>query len=243
MGENVTTLLWGSVRVKSTLPKLGLGSPLGLPKLQSSIVGVKILALGCSLYHWKAIEGRCRKWPLMSHLDIYNTSYGKKKGRKSNWQFDSRPLKVGNRPNPSACRRSAIHHWKALKDSYKFAYDLISIGGLSKKLWPRKIPKVQIEIVSGLLLGSPEMKSHSNVGATKRHRVYYMGESGAFPRVWAVVSHVSLELPVACPSTKGAPESELTNLLVGLMQVQVSKWSLSLFLVPSRSFSTPLYPF
>ncbi len=30
-----------------------------------------------------------------------------------------------------------------------------------------------------------------------------------------MVSHVSLELPVACPSTKGAPESELTNLLVG----------------------------
>jgi hypothetical protein len=27
---------------------------------------------------------------------------------------------------------------------------------------------------------------------------------------------------VACPSTKGALECELTNLLVGLMQVQVS---------------------
>jgi hypothetical protein len=34
-----------------------------------------------------------------------------------------------------------------------------------------------------------------------------------------VVSHVSPELPVACPSTKGGPECELTNLLVGLMQV------------------------
>jgi hypothetical protein len=37
------------------------------------------------------------------------------------------------------------------------------------------------------------------------------------PRVRAVVSLVSPELPVACPSTKGAPKSELTNLLVGLM--------------------------
>jgi len=36
-----------------------------------------------------------------------------------------------------------------------------------------------------------------------------------------VVSHVSPELPVACPSTKGVQESELTNLLVGLMQVRV----------------------
>jgi hypothetical protein len=44
-----------------------------------------------------------------------------------------------------------------------------------------------------------------------------MGEGGGFPRVWAVVSLVSPELPVACLSTKGAPESELTNLLVGWM--------------------------
>jgi hypothetical protein len=50
-----------------------------------------------------------------------------------------------------------------------------------------------------------------------------MGDGDGFPRVRAVVSLVSPELPLACPSTKGAPESELTNLLVGLMQVQVSK--------------------
>jgi hypothetical protein len=37
-----------------------------------------------------------------------------------------------------------------------------------------------------------------------------------------MVSLVSLELLVACPNTKGALESELTNLLVGLMQVRVS---------------------
>jgi len=44
-----------------------------------------------------------------------------------------------------------------------------------------------------------------------------MGEGGGFHRIQAVVNHVSPKLPVACPSTKGAPESELTNLLVGLM--------------------------
>jgi len=37
-----------------------------------------------------------------------------------------------------------------------------------------------------------------------------------------VVSFVSPKLPMACPSTKGASECELTNLLVGLMQVRVS---------------------
>jgi hypothetical protein len=50
-----------------------------------------------------------------------------------------------------------------------------------------------------------------------------MGEGGGFLRVQTVVSLVSPELPVACPSTKGALESELTNLLVGLMQVRVNK--------------------
>jgi hypothetical protein len=46
-----------------------------------------------------------------------------------------------------------------------------------------------------------------------------MGEGGGFPRVQAVVNLVNPKLPVACPSTKGVPECELTNLLVGLMQV------------------------
>jgi hypothetical protein len=72
-------------------------------------------------------------------------------------------------------------------------------------------------------LGVLGQKGHSDVGATERHRVYYMGEGGGFPRVRAVVNQVSPELPVACPSTKGAPESDLTNLLVGLMQVRISK--------------------
>jgi len=50
-----------------------------------------------------------------------------------------------------------------------------------------------------------------------------MGEGGGFPRVQVVISHVSPKLPVVCPSIKGVPKSELTNLLVGLMQVRVSK--------------------
>jgi len=58
----------------------------------------------------------------------------KKKGRESNWQFDFRPLKVGNQPDPGMCKWSATHYWRALKESYKFASNLIPIGGLSKEL-------------------------------------------------------------------------------------------------------------
>jgi hypothetical protein len=53
-------------------------------------------------------------------------------------------------------------------------------------------------------------------------REYYMGEGGGFPQVRAVVSLMSPRSPVACPSIKGVQKSELTNLLVGLMQVRVS---------------------
>jgi len=50
-----------------------------------------------------------------------------------------------------------------------------------------------------------------------------MGEGGGFARIQAVVSQVSLELLVICPNTKGALKIELTNLLVGLMQVRISE--------------------
>jgi hypothetical protein len=76
---------------------------------------------------------------------------------------------------------------------------------------------VQIKTILRLLLGSPGIKSHSDVGATERRREYYMGEGGGFPRVRAMVSLVSPESLVACPSIKGAPKSEPTNLMVGWM--------------------------
>ncbi len=76
---------------------------------------------------------------------------------------------------------------------------------------------VQTGIVSGLLLGSPGIKSRSDIGVAERRIEYYMGEGGGFLRVRAVVSLVSPESPVAYPNTKGVPKSELTNLLVGWM--------------------------
>jgi len=101
----------------------------------------KLDCKGQNTSHWgvfniigKLAKCKCRKWPCMGHLDICNTSHGKKKGPESNWQFDSRPLKVGNQPDLDACRWSTTHSWKAFKDSYKFALDLIPIRGLSKEL-------------------------------------------------------------------------------------------------------------
>jgi hypothetical protein len=72
-------------------------------------------------------------------------------------------------------------------------------------------------------LGSPGTKGHLDVAPVEWRRVYYMGEGGGFLRVRVVVSQMSPELPVACPSTKGVPKCDLTNLLVGLMQVRISE--------------------
>jgi hypothetical protein len=80
-----------------------------------------------------------------------------------------------------------------------------------------KVLGVQTGTISGLPLGSLGTKGHLDVAPVEWHRVYYMGEGGGFPRVWVVVSQMSPELPVACSSTKGAPEWKLTSLLVGLM--------------------------
>jgi hypothetical protein len=74
-------------------------------------------------------------------------------------------------------------------------------------------------VVSSLPLGTPGTKNNLDVGVVERHREYYMGEGAGFPRIRVVVSLVSLKSPVACPSTKGAPNNVLTNLLVGLMQI------------------------
>jgi hypothetical protein len=53
--------------------------------------------------------------------------------------------------------------------------------------------------------GSPRTKSHLDVGIMERHRVYYKGEGGGFPQVQAMLSLVSLNLPMARPNTKSAP--------------------------------------
>jgi hypothetical protein len=76
----------------------------------------------------------------MSKMDLH-WSFGHlqpklwaKKGRESNWQFDSRPLKVKNRPLPDVCRWTVIGRWKALEESYNFDLNLTPIGGWSPEL-------------------------------------------------------------------------------------------------------------
>jgi hypothetical protein len=165
--RDVTTPVGGSVRMTLTLPKMGLGSPLGLLKTQNSIAGVKTPRLKMFFITMeKVLKRRCRKWPCMSHSDICSTSYVRKKGWESNCQFDSWPLKVGNWPDAGVFRQRVTHHWKALKESYKFASDLIPIGGLSKELRVAKVLGVQTGTISRQFrdsFGTPAWESQEKV--------------------------------------------------------------------------------
>ncbi len=138
---------------------------------------------------------RCLKWARMTHLDIWNTSYGQKKSWESNWQFDSRPLKVRIRPDFLVCRWHTTYRWKDLNDGYNFSSDLILIEGFHTNLWGPKVAGIPTLAISGLPLRSPKTKNHLDVGLVERHIVYYEGEGGGFPQVQAVVSLVSPSCP------------------------------------------------
>ncbi len=104
----------GSLGVKESVREWTLALPRELPLWEFGVLvdsrifkerlqGSKPNGLKSLLYHWKFIKRRYLKWAHMTHLDIWNTSYGQKKGWESNWQFDSRPLKVGNWPDILVC--------------------------------------------------------------------------------------------------------------------------------------------
>ncbi len=106
-------------------PKVGDLESFGTPEsLEFDNKGKNTSPWGVLSVIGKTLKCRCPKWPRIGHLDICSPSYGQKKGRKSNWQFDSRPLKVRNRPTPDVC----------LKEGYKFGSDLVPIGGRGEKL-------------------------------------------------------------------------------------------------------------
>ncbi len=146
-------------------------------KDQNPSVGILFYIIG------KLLKFRCLKWACIAHLDIWNRSYDPQKGRESNWQFDSQPLKVGNQPDFLVCRQCVTYHWKSLDEGYNFASNLIVIERLHTKLWAPKVARVPTKGISTLPLGSPGTKSHLDVALVYNCRVYYKGEGGGFPQV------------------------------------------------------------
>jgi hypothetical protein len=103
--EHVATPLLEECEDDTHTPEMGTWESFGTPKTS------ELDYRGQNTLHWGALyiigklwQCRCRKWACMGHLDICSTSYVQKKGQKSNWHFDSQPLKVGNQPDPGVCR-------------------------------------------------------------------------------------------------------------------------------------------
>jgi hypothetical protein len=161
--------------------------------------------------HWgvlgvieKVLKRRYRKWPRIGHLNICSQSYGQKKGRESNWQFDSRPLKVGNRPLPDLRIENAIRRWKDLDEGYNFGLDFVAIRLCSRELWAPKVPGLHPGQCSGQfrdsnprvlgVLGVLGVPGKSDIRAWVLRSVteYTIGSMVvAYSRVRAVVSQVS----------------------------------------------------
>jgi len=130
---------------------------------------------------------------------------------------------------------------KVFDKSYNFALDLISIWGLHAKLLCPKVAGVSTLVISRLPLGSPEIKNHLDVGLVERCKVDYKGEGGGFPQVRVVVSLMCPCCPWFVLASKVFQLCINHLVLVLCKSVWVSKVC-QLFLVPSRSSSTPLYP-
>jgi hypothetical protein len=162
----------------------------------------------------------------MTHLDTSNTSYDQKKEWELNWQFDSRPLKIKNRPDFLVWMWRATYRWKDLDKGYSFTSDFISIKGLNTKLWALKVARVPTVWISRLPLGSPGTKWHLGVGPMAKHKVYYKGEGGGFPKsdlwwvLWVCI-YSSFVYALKCSNY------ELTNLLFGLCK---SVWVIELLI-------------
>ncbi len=132
---------------------------------------------GKNTSHWgvlgvigKVLKRRYRKWPRIGHLDICSPSYGQKKGWESNCQFDSRPLKVGNRCLPDIRFECATWRWKDLDEGYNFGSDLVAIRLCNREVQSSESPAGTI---SGLHFGSPGNLCHFDVASMASCREYY----------------------------------------------------------------------
>jgi hypothetical protein len=189
-GVHVATPLWPSVGVKPNTPKVGDLESFGTPerlgfdsKAQNTSMWGVLGVIG------KVLKRKYRKWPRIGHLDICNPRYGQKKGRESNWQFDSRPLKVKSRELTSSrrpnwkCDRSFERSRRGLQVWFGPHCDQIS----QSRVMSSRSPGTPTGTISELQLGSPGKKCHSSASAAEWHIVYYREDGGGTSRVRAVV--------------------------------------------------------
>ncbi len=127
------------------------------------------------------------------------------KGQESKCQFDFQPRKIKNLLELCVCRRCATYQWKSLNKGYNHVVDFISIEGLHKKLWASKMMRIPISGIMGLLTWESQEKWNLGVAPMVSHRKHYKEEGGGFLQIRAMVSLMSLCMPMVCLCTKNVP--------------------------------------
>jgi hypothetical protein len=133
-------------------PTLGVGVQMDSWIFNEQLQGSKPIGLRSSLYHQKDLGTYMSKMGLHDPFGHFKHKLWLKKGRESNWQIDSQPLKVMNRPDFLMWRWRATYHWKSLNKACNFSLDLISIRVLDTKLWAPKVARVLTLGILGLPL-------------------------------------------------------------------------------------------
>jgi hypothetical protein len=218
LGTSVATLTWSSVGVKPNTWKSGDLESSGTPER------LELDSKGQNTSHWgvlgvveKVLKRRYRKCPRMGNSDICSSSYGQKKGRESNWQFDSRPLKVGNRCLPDIRSERATWRWKDLDEGYNFGSNLVAIQVCSRELWRFKV------------LGVPPGQFRDNFGTLFRESREFVplgcrcggaSQSILYGGWWwhppspGCGESCGPKCPWLVPTPKGVPKRELTTWVV-----------------------------
>jgi hypothetical protein len=166
------------------------------------------------------------KMGLHDPFGLLNLSYGQMKGRESNCQFDSWPLKVKNRPDFLAWMWHVTYYWKSFFEGYNFALNITSIRGWHTKLRAPKFVGVPILGISGFQFGRPGTKWHLGAGPepgtdnTIRGKVVASPKFGPWWVLWVLWVHV-------CPWFVHAPkmvQPRTNQLVVWFVQVRVNNW-------------------
>jgi hypothetical protein len=158
--NTVATPLWPSVGVKPNTSKVGDLEFSETPEcLEFDCKAQKTSHWGVLDVIGKVLKRRYRKWPRIGHLDIRSPSYGQKKGRESNWQFDSWPLKIDlfstsdlrvrHVVGKSSTRATTLVQTSSQSDYAIGSYELPKSGDSTRD---------NFGTISGLQLGSPGKK-------------------------------------------------------------------------------------
>ncbi len=123
--SSVAIPLWGKCENETHTPnKSGNLESSGIPATSElNNRGKNTLPWNVLYIVGKALKCKCQKWPRMNHLDIYNTSYGRKKGQESKLAVSLPTTKSRESTRPRGvqveCNTPLESSWEELQVCFK----------------------------------------------------------------------------------------------------------------------------